>query len=64
MERTIKKYSREGLTIEYSLVGKGEPILIFHGGHSNCIEEFGYKSLLDNGYSIITPSRAGYGSTS
>lgn len=64
MERTIKKYSREGITIEYSLVGKGEPILIFHGGHSNCNEEFGYKSLLDNGYSIITPSRAGYGSTS
>ena len=64
MERTIKKYSREGLTIEYSLVGKGEPILLFHGGHSNCNEEFGYKSLIDNGYSIITPSRAGYGSTS
>lgn len=64
MERTIEKYSREGITIEYSLVGKGEPILIFHGGHSNCNEEFGYNSLLDNGYSIITPSRAGYGSTS
>jgi len=64
MERTIKKYSREGITIEYSLVCKGEPILIFHGGHSNCNEEFGYKSLLNNGYSIITPSRAGYGSTS
>lgn len=64
MERKIEKYCREGLTIEYSLVGKGEPILIFHGGHSNCNEEFGYKSLVDNGYSIITPSRAGYGSTS
>ncbi|MCZ8541877.1 alpha/beta fold hydrolase [Psychrobacillus psychrodurans] len=64
MEKTIEKYSSEGITIEYSLVGKGEPILIFHGGHSNCNEEFGYKSLLDNGYSIITPSRAGYGSTS
>lgn len=64
MERTIEKYSIEGITIEYSLVGKGEPILIFHGGHSNCNEEFGYKSLLDSGYSIITPSRAGYGRTS
>ncbi|WP_449536338.1 alpha/beta fold hydrolase [Ferdinandcohnia sp. Marseille-Q9671] len=64
MERIIEKYCREGITIEYSLIGKGEPILIFHGGHSNCNEEFGYKSLLDHGYSIITPSRAGYGSTS
>jgi pimeloyl-ACP methyl ester carboxylesterase len=64
MERIIERYCREGVTIEYSLVGIGEPILIFHGGHSNCHEEFGYKTLVDNGYSIITPSRAGYGNTS
>lgn len=53
-----------GVFIEYTIAGAGKPILLFHGGHSNCHEEFGYKNLLEQGYSIITPSRAGYGSTS
>lgn len=35
-----------------------------HGGHSDCNEEFGYKALVENGFSVITPSRAGYGETS
>ncbi|MFD1130593.1 alpha/beta fold hydrolase [Paenibacillus provencensis] len=52
------------ITLEFSITGTGLPILLFHGGHSNCHEEFGYKILLDSGYSIITPSRAGYGRTS
>lgn len=64
MERIIRKYSTGGVTIEYSIIGKGEPIFVFHGGHSICHEEFGYKPLVENGYSIITPSRAGYGRTS
>lgn len=50
-----------GSEIEYSIIGNGIPILLFHGGHSNCNEEFGYGELLEQGYSIITPSRAGYG---
>lgn len=53
----------KGRTLEYSIVGTGIPILVFHGGHSNCYEEFGYEELLKHGYSIITPSRAGYGNT-
>ncbi|NQX44461.1 alpha/beta hydrolase [Paenibacillus tritici] len=53
-----------GTFLEYTIAGTGTPILLFHGGHSNCNEEFGYKNLLEQGYSIITPSRAGYGSTS
>ena len=52
-----------GSEIEYSIIGYGTPILVFHGGHSNCNEEFGYAELLEQGYSIITPSRAGYGKT-
>ncbi|KON90077.1 hydrolase [Sporosarcina globispora] len=64
MERRVELLSVDGASIEYSVIGKGEPIFVFHGGHSNCNEEFGYKALVDNGYSIITPSRAGYGSTS
>ncbi|MGD6780950.1 alpha/beta fold hydrolase [Sutcliffiella horikoshii] len=64
MERRIEKFFSNGLTLEYSIIGEGEPIFVMHGGHSNCREEFGYKALLENGFSIITPSRAGYGDTS
>ncbi|WP_226537394.1 alpha/beta fold hydrolase [Fictibacillus halophilus] len=45
-------------------MGEGKPILILHGGHSNCHEEFGYSELIKAGYSLITPSRPGYGRTS
>ncbi|MFD2210505.1 alpha/beta fold hydrolase [Virgibacillus halophilus] len=65
MERKIGTYTINGQTIEYSITGKGEiPILVMHGGHSNCYEEFGYAPLMKRGCTIITPSRAGYGSTS
>ena len=65
MERVIGTYTVDGHTIEYSITGKvGEPVLVMHGGHSNCYEEFGYHSLIKHGFMIITPSRAGYGSTS
>lgn len=56
--------TKEGLVVEYSVTGQGEPILIMHGGHSNCNEEFGYRELIEQGYSMITPSRPGYGKTS
>ncbi|SES27644.1 Pimeloyl-ACP methyl ester carboxylesterase [Gracilibacillus ureilyticus] len=64
MDRKIETVKIDHVTIEYSIIGEGEPILIFHGGHSNCHEEFGYQALIDNGYSLITPSRPGYGKTS
>ena len=65
MERKIQVFlPTEGITIEYSIIGKGEPILVMHGGHSNCNEEFGYDYLIENGFSVITPSRPGYGKTS
>ncbi|MYL46383.1 alpha/beta fold hydrolase [Virgibacillus halodenitrificans] len=65
MERIIGTYTLDGQTIEYSITGKeGVPVLFMHGGHSNCYEEFGYASLVENGFRIITPSRAGYGKTS
>lgn len=53
-----------GAIIDYTVVGRGNPILVLHGGHSSSQEEFGYKRLLEEGYSIITPSRPGYGRTS
>jgi hypothetical protein len=46
MERTIQLYMEDDTAIEYSIVGTGVPILMFHGGHSNCKEEFGYNELL------------------
>lgn len=64
MNRTKHVHMAEGVGLEYSVVGEGIPILVFHGGHSSCDEEFGYKELWEEGYSIITPSRAGYGRTS
>lgn len=64
MERRVELFSVDDVIIEYSVIGEGKPIFVFHGGHSNCNEEFGYKGLVENGYSIITPSRAGYGKTS
>ncbi|HZG80652.1 MAG TPA: alpha/beta hydrolase [Brevibacillus sp.] len=54
----------EGTRLQYSIRGEGPPVLVLHGGHSNCTEEFGYQALLDAGYSLITPSRPGYGETS
>ncbi|MCY7941681.1 alpha/beta hydrolase [Bacillus inaquosorum] len=64
MKRRVRTITFEGLTLEYSVTGKGAPIMVMHGGHSNCYEEFRYTSLVEHGYSIITPSRPGYGRTS
>ncbi|MGE9753858.1 alpha/beta fold hydrolase [Bacillus inaquosorum] len=64
MKRRVRTITFEGLTLEYSVTGKGAPIMVMHGGHSNCYEEFGYTSLVEHGYSVITPSRPGYGRTS
>ncbi|QJC87254.1 alpha/beta hydrolase [Bacillus inaquosorum] len=64
MKRRVETITFDGHTLEYSVTGKGAPIIVMHGGHSNCYEEFGYTSLVEHGYSIITPSRPGYGRTS
>lgn len=64
MKRRVETITFDGSTLEYSVTGKGTPILVMHGGHSNCYEEFGYTALIEQGYSIITPSRPGYRRTS
>ncbi len=61
LDGIIGTYETNGRVLEYSIIGKGEPIMVMHGGHSNLKEEFGYKNLVDNGYKVITPSRTGYG---
>lgn len=65
MERKLDTFIVDGKIIEYSITEKGEiPVFVIHGGHSNCYEEFGYDALVQHGFSMITPSRAGYGRTS
>ncbi len=49
--------------IEYSITGKGKPILFMHGGHSNCRETLFHKGFDLTKYQLITPSRPGYGNT-
>lgn len=49
--------------IEYSINGEGTPILIIHGGHSNCRETLFHKGFDKRKYKLITPSRPGYGNT-
>ena len=49
--------------IEYSIAGEGIPILIIHGGHSNCRETLFHKGFDLHKYKLITPSRPGYGNT-
>ena len=49
--------------IEYSIQGKGYPILIMHGGHSNANETLTHKGIDQDKFTLITPSRPGYGNT-
>jgi pimeloyl-ACP methyl ester carboxylesterase len=63
VDRKVNNINVGDLSLEYSIVGNGAYILLFHGGHSSCYEEFGYQTLISSGYSIITPSRAGYSNT-
>ncbi len=59
----VKIQNTELGPVEYSIRGKGHPVLYFHGGHSNAKD-----MLLQTGWPlpnhrIIIPSRPGYGNT-
>ncbi len=49
--------------IEYTIRGKGQPIVFLHGGHSNCHETLFHKGYDKSQFQLITPSRPGYGKT-
>lgn len=51
-------------SIEYTWLGNGYVILVCHGTSSNCFSHDGYDVLVKAGFSVLTPSRPGYGSTS
>jgi pimeloyl-ACP methyl ester carboxylesterase len=50
--------------IEYTLLGEGPVVLVCHGTSSNCFSVDGSEPLLEAGFSVLTPSRPGYGRTS
>lgn len=60
---TIARIETSKGTIEYSLLGKGRPVLFVHGGHVDCRETIFHKGLDPDKYCFITPSRPGYGNT-
>jgi pimeloyl-ACP methyl ester carboxylesterase/SAM-dependent methyltransferase len=49
--------------IEYTLVGSGPLALVCHGTSSNCFATELASPLVEAGYSVLTPSRPGYGRT-
>lgn len=50
--------------VEYRLRRKGPPtILVFHGGHMRAGLALGEEVFTDLGYSLLVPSRPGYGRT-
>lgn len=49
--------------VEYSLKGKGPMVLVVHGGHNSCRSDYCVEPLLENGFSVLIPSRPGYGAT-
>ena len=49
--------------VEYTLLGKGPVVLVSHGTSSDCFSTELAEPLLEAGFSVLTPSRPGYGRT-
>lgn len=49
--------------IEYTVLGDGPVVVVCHGTSSNCFSVDGSGPLLEAGFSVLTPSRPGYGRT-
>jgi pimeloyl-ACP methyl ester carboxylesterase len=50
-------------SIEYTLLGSGPVVLVCHGTSSNCFSTEVSAPLVEAGFSVLTPSRPGYGQT-
>ncbi|NJP36159.1 alpha/beta fold hydrolase [Alkalicoccus luteus] len=64
MNQQYGTFEKDAMVIEYTQRGEGPPVLFLHGGHASCFETIGTEALLSAGYSVIAPSRPGYGATS
>jgi pimeloyl-ACP methyl ester carboxylesterase len=60
---TAKIASTMSGNIEYTLKGSGPTILVMHGQSQDCNADNGYDTLIKAGFSMLTPSRPGYGKT-
>jgi pimeloyl-ACP methyl ester carboxylesterase len=49
--------------VEYTLLGSGPLVLVCHGTSSNCFSTELADPLIEAGFSVLTPSRPGYGRT-
>lgn len=49
--------------IEYTLLGSGPVVLVCHGTSSDCFSTGVAMPLVEAGFSVLTPSRPGYGRT-
>jgi pimeloyl-ACP methyl ester carboxylesterase len=49
--------------VEYTLLGSGPAVLVCHGTSSNCFSTEWSRPLVGGGFSVLTPSRPGYGRT-
>ncbi len=61
MESQIAQTSRG--PVEYTLRGDGPVVLVCHGTSQDCHADNGRTPILKAGFSILTPSRPGYGRT-
>src|SRR5512138_2977387 len=49
--------------IEYIWMGKGPVLLVCHGTSQDCHSILGFESFIEQGFSLLLPSRPGYGKT-
>jgi pimeloyl-ACP methyl ester carboxylesterase len=49
--------------IEYTSLGSGPTLMVCHGTSSNCFSTELAGPLVEAGFSVLTPSRPGYGNT-
>lgn len=49
--------------VEYTLSGSGPVVLVLHGTSQNCFSTTLSAPLVEAGFSVLTPSRPGYGRT-
>ena len=50
-------------TVEYTLAGNGPVALVCHGTSQDCYSIHGFEPLIKAGFSLLIPSRPGYGRT-
>lgn len=49
--------------IEYTRIGNGPVLLVCHGTSQDCHSMHGFEAFLEEGFSLLIPSRPGYGKT-